>query len=1310
MLFFRKNKRQFAYRSHRKFFVAMFLLALFGSLGASIFLKVNAVIGPIASVEFFSHNSSFTDGHDGAWRVTKSARWTGAGKARITFKVESKKIIDNSGPKDVVMIIDQSGSMAGKRMDQVKEDASELIDSLLEDGDNRIAVISFDAEAHKLSDFSDDDGELKRIINSIDAYGGTSYMSAFSKANSLLSNYQANDDRNLIILFLTDGYPNDGNEGIAEYQILKSAHPNGVVHGIQYEMGDLVLQPIINVSDRQYIADINSLNNVLMEATYTSRAYSHFTITDYINSAYWLVSDENAISAEIGTASLEMDGNDPKIVWDMSGVYLSNDVATMTIDIELKSEYLDDLNQLLPTNQQTIIESSITGADDENNTEADTPILANAYRVSYDSNAPSDCAVSGQVPDATLHSVYSAVEKYEGKLTCSGYNFKGWKFKTVGVSRINDDYFMMPANDVEIVATWGKPGIEKSLDGTVNQRGSATFDTGINFNTKIRALSGENDISTQNIVPGNDYITGIVRSYTLPNNLDMQDQAHILSSSDSGIAIYGWYSDGIIYYYTDADETYLNEDASRMFFALNKLSDIRALRSFITTRTTNLEAAFCANATEITNLDPLETWDVSNVTNMSSLFSIETSLISNVDGLKDWNVSKVENFSWAFFGHSQLTDLSALTSWNTIGATNMSAMFNGQLELTSLHGLENWNTSNVTDMSSMFEDATNKLANVDELLNWNTSNVTNLSLMFASSAGWNDDREQDYGFANVNGLRKWDVQKVTNMSSIFAGMNNLTDISGLTNWKTDSVTDISALFYLTNLTNVDALAEWDVSNVTNMRHTFYGNKNLQNLNGLSAWQTGNLELMKSTFCDNQALTDISGLSDWNTSKLKETAYTFYDTYSLQNIDALLGWDMSKVETTFDMFFDSGIKNINGARNWRFDNLIDASWMFEWAEQLSDVSGANGWGMAKVETMRGMFSNTTSLSDITPLDGWTTSSLTDTSYMFHYSNITNIGTLTVNEETGERIASGGVGSWDMSHVTDMSYMFSFATKLQNIDGAANWNTSSVVNMERMFNEANRLVSVEGARGWDVSHVTNMGWLFDANYALRSVEPLKNWNVSSVTTLSNAFSSLNSLSSVEGLQNWNTSNVTNMYCVLDHTRNLHSIDELAGWDVSKVTNMANMFADSGIYNVNALSNWHPNSATTIANIFKDSSSLTDISGISGWFNTDETSKFTNMEYAFYNTKIENLDALAEWKTSNMTNMRFAFSNISTLTNVDGLENWDTSKVTTVQELFSGDTGITAVNAFEKLNGWNVARITNKTDAFKDIPEDVTRPTWY
>ena len=1254
MLFFRKNKRQFRYHSHRRVFVALFLLVLASTVISSLLFKTIAIDGPVASVEIFSQNSDFTNGDAGAWKVTKSADWIEPGKARVTFKVESKLLSERNSLQDVIIVMDTSGSMDGERINRAKSDASDLIDNLLDDAsENRVALISFNDNATIVSDFSQDKEELMRLVGSIEAGGETDYYWAYKKVEELMQDYVQEDGRDTIVLFLTDGLPTrDTPNEVGIYLSLKDNYPYMIINGIQYEMGDQFEPAIVAISDNQYHAKINTLHNILFTATLMPLKYDSFTITDYINDYYWDLADASNVSAEKGDVTVEYEGDTPKITWDIaSGNFYTSDSATMTIDIELKNDYIGITDLLLPTNTHEIISSSIRNAPDENVDSNAKPILRDTHTVSYDANVPSNCEVSGTVPEAQKKSVFSAVEISENQLSCEGYNFQGWKIKTKDVTRINDGYFRMPNNDVELVAVWGAPSISKSMEGTINTRAEAVFDVGGTVNVKMRTLTGETDIIQWKVASNNTAITGIVRSATLSNTIDTNDEKYIFSAADSPVPIYGWYNDGIIYYYTDADDIYLNEDASYMFFALESLSDIRTLVNFKTSRTTSMEAMFCAFTTAITDLEPIRNWDVSNVTNMDSFLNVGAN-ISSLDPLKDWDVSSVNNFAWMLSGEMSITNLESLSEWDTSSATTMEGMFCKQHNLTSLTGLEKWDVSNVTNMAGMFDEASDYLTNLDPLEKWKTSNVTDMSWMFYSELGFDYEGSKNYGFSNVNGLRDWDVSSVETMRGMFWGMNNLSDLSGLSDWETTSLVDAAQMFEMNSFTNVDALAGWDMSHVTNIKYTFFYVETLQNVDGLSGWDVSNVEDMGGVFTGCTGLTDISGLAEWDTGNVKIMWEMFWDATSLTNIDALEKWDVRKVETMNHMFANTVFTNVDALRKWK------------------------------------------------------TTSLQDASYLFSNAKIENIGY--IDEETGE--ATGGLSGWDMSHVTTAAYMFNFATKLKNIDGALNWHTDSLENMEWMFNEANVLKSIRGAANWNVSKVTNMGWLFDACYRIESLDPLANWNTESLEIMDNTFSNLVDITSLNGLRNWKTSKVTNMHAAIDMTRSLRSLAGLENWDVTNVTNMSWMFRGTGAENVDALANWHPNKVTDMQSMFYEARNLTDISGVSGWFNTEETSKITNIISIFDGAKITNLDALANWKTPNLVYMRYSFANNPYLTNVDGLEHWDTSKVLTVEGTFMEDTGLADPDVFSKINDWDMSSLINWTDTFLNVPDTAVLPTWW
>ena len=420
---------------------------------------------PIKSITLTSAHTSFTSNEPGSWNIEKSAQWTGHGKARITFDVSSI-MKSPEGHKDVIFVLDNSGSMSGDKLAQVKHDATELIESLLSDDQNRAALVNFNSTAEVLSMLTNDKDSLLQKIDALTDAGCTNYYQGFLKAEDVLDGYVKSQDREVVLLFLTDGYPNEETPNeVSEYQRIKSLYPYLTIAGIQYEMGEEILDAISDVSDLQYIATIDSLNNVLFDAALVPYTYSEFVLTDYIDDEFWNVESVDGIIASIGETTLSYNGSTPVVTWNISDLYRSGSSAQLTIEITLKDEYKDS-EGLYPTNKKETVETKLEDTPDEDIESENTPVLKNVYEVIYEGNAPSDCTVSG-TPESEKHAVFSNVEISDAVPTCSGYNFSGWEIATEGVKKLNDDYFKMPESDVTLRATWTKVSISKTMDGTV---------------------------------------------------------------------------------------------------------------------------------------------------------------------------------------------------------------------------------------------------------------------------------------------------------------------------------------------------------------------------------------------------------------------------------------------------------------------------------------------------------------------------------------------------------------------------------------------------------------------------------------------------------------------------------------------------------------------------------------------------------------------------------------------------------------------------------------------------------------------------
>ena len=320
--------------------------------------------------------------------------------------------------------------MNEEKLDKVKLDTIELINSLLSNSKNKAGLITFETNSQIISNFTNNKDDLIGKVNRLSTTGCTNYYQALINVDSILKEYVKEKDRECIVLFLTDGYPNEDipNE-VAQYEYLKSQYPFITINGIQYEMGKTILEPIKKVSDYQFIADMQNLNNVLFEASITSTTYENFEITDYIDTDYFYIEDESNIKTNRGKATLDKESQ--KITWIIDELN-SGRKAKMTIKVKLKEEFVNQ-GGIFPTNKKEEIKSKLD-ENEEKVTSESTPILADNYKVVYDDNAPFGCKVEGDIPNERYYSVFDSVEISEQKLRCSGYKFKGWEIVTENVS------------------------------------------------------------------------------------------------------------------------------------------------------------------------------------------------------------------------------------------------------------------------------------------------------------------------------------------------------------------------------------------------------------------------------------------------------------------------------------------------------------------------------------------------------------------------------------------------------------------------------------------------------------------------------------------------------------------------------------------------------------------------------------------------------------------------------------------------------------------------------------------------------------
>ena len=145
-----------------------------------------------------------------------------------------------SGPKDVVIVLDGSGSMLGSRIGVAKAGALKVLDTLT--WTDSVAIVVFDDEVrttamHPATDSAKE--SLRRWIEqNVVPGGGTNFRVAFNAAYNILQHSQGSSSGcEKILLFLTDGDPNPGTWDYDDIARLHREHTQNHVRVFGYALG-----------------------------------------------------------------------------------------------------------------------------------------------------------------------------------------------------------------------------------------------------------------------------------------------------------------------------------------------------------------------------------------------------------------------------------------------------------------------------------------------------------------------------------------------------------------------------------------------------------------------------------------------------------------------------------------------------------------------------------------------------------------------------------------------------------------------------------------------------------------------------------------------------------------------------------------------------------------------------------------------------------------------------------------------------------------------------------------------------------------
>ena len=258
----------------------------------------------------------------------------------------------------------------------------------------------------------------------------------------------------------------------------------------------------------------------------------------------------------------------------------------------------------------------------------------------------------------------------------------------------------------------------------------AVMTNGPDFNARVGNLDPNPAYYIQSVsdhIPTKPNIKSFKRSTVAPAS--SISTINIEDSDMSDYEIKAWYntSDQTVYYYTEPNVVFLNENSEAMFRWFTKMETVD-LASFNTSEVTTMNTMFYM-MNSLKSID-VSGFNTSKVTDMNAMFDL-TGVIEQLD-VSSFDTSNVTDMKWMFFGLNKLKKLN-LTNFDTNKVTNMYGMFDAMTDVSEIKFGTNFNTRNVTNMGRMFS-RTSSIQQLD-LSHFNTRKVKTMNSMFSQMSG-----------------------------------------------------------------------------------------------------------------------------------------------------------------------------------------------------------------------------------------------------------------------------------------------------------------------------------------------------------------------------------------------------------------------------------------------------------------------------------------------------------------------------------------------------------------------------------------------
>ena len=154
--------------------------------------------------------------------------------------------------KDIVLVLDRSGSMGGEKIAQAREAGRFILERL--NPDDRFNVIAYSDSVEKFFDGLTDAADAQRKeaiarLDQLDAKGGTNIYEALDTAMSMFTGAQDKPARPMYVVFLTDGLPTIGktneNDILSNTKTANTASARLFAFGVGYDVNIRLLDKLV---------------------------------------------------------------------------------------------------------------------------------------------------------------------------------------------------------------------------------------------------------------------------------------------------------------------------------------------------------------------------------------------------------------------------------------------------------------------------------------------------------------------------------------------------------------------------------------------------------------------------------------------------------------------------------------------------------------------------------------------------------------------------------------------------------------------------------------------------------------------------------------------------------------------------------------------------------------------------------------------------------------------------------------------------------------------------------------------------------